>query len=367
MENPITEEQKEYRRKRSIEGLQAKYGEDVTNPSQIPSVKKQRREQILARHKAGEFQRALQKKYGKNVVNPSQIPEVRRDRRRRAIEEDWIGQMKDKMEKKYGEGVRNPSQIPSNKERNRETQRRVQSSPKVQKKILRKIAPHIRHLDEYVSLDMAEWAEDFKMKNGVKPAPYDMQKYFNKKAPFVIPWESKKYFNMKEVELERIFQDILEDMGYKVNEDVFRRKRFLKQSSSSSLELDFFFPKKMIAFEIQDFMTHSKDREDEEVFRKSTNKTVLSKLKKGPSYHRHKEELAETYGITLFEIWQDEFDDINRLKTEVSFILMSDELSFRNEFSPWSVSVSEEMKKRNQPLPEMFYDDELLPWWREEI
>lgn len=74
---------------------------------------------------------------------------------------------------------------------------------------------------------------------------------------------------------------------------------------NKKLELDILLPDLGIAFEVQDFWTHSKTRNDE-YFNISGKKI----LKKGPDYHDNKNQLAQAQlGIKVYEIWEDEIKD----------------------------------------------------------
>ena len=86
-----------------------------------------------------------------------------------------------------------------------------------------------------------------------------------------------------------------------------RRQKILKHDSSHRrLELDLVLPELKLAFEVQDFATHSK-KSDFEIQIYRAHKVIDPVYKKGPSYHKLKRLLAmEQYGIVLIDIWQDE-------------------------------------------------------------
>ena len=85
--------------------------------------------------------------------------------------------------------------------------------------------------------------------------------------------------------------------------------------SKGKWEIDIYFPDLKMGFEIQDFSTHSKDKDDEEANlpRKNGFKPFL---KKGPTYHKKKRDAAWNMGIKVVEIWEDEIKN-NSYKTIV--------------------------------------------------
>lgn len=261
------------------------------------------------------FTKALEEKYGEGVKNASHIPEVRAAKSAHFSQLHADGVYRRALQANYGEGIVNPSQIPELKERNRATQRLAQSRPETLVRQLEAKEPTLLNKEEYVTLDHAEWAINFQLENGYAPSPTDLQRYFNKRTAIRIPYEAKQYYDLKDSQLELRFQWALESCGYKINKDFYRRKRFLAgEGIKRALELDFFFPREMVAFEIQDFATHSRDSDSELGF--------FGKTKAGPAYHSRKQDAAAHYRIRLFEFWEDEFTD--DLETEIQLCLLAE-------------------------------------------
>lgn len=75
-------------------------------------------------------------------------------------------------------------------------------------------------------------------------------------------------------------------------------------SGRNKLELDFILPELKLAFEIQDFATHSLVEGE---LGSWLGKTIT---KKGPAYHELKRQLAEEQlGLQLIDIWENELMD----------------------------------------------------------
>lgn len=306
----------------------------------------------------------LQAKYGQHVTNVSQIPEVREKRRIQMKELQSKHYFSDALESKYGKGIRNPSQIPELKERNKAIQRIAQSKPSTKIKQIKAKEPTMNHIEEYVELDFTKWALEFKDLTGFKPSPLDLQNYFNKKTPLKIPYESKEFYLLKDSAQELHFQAVLERCGFKINIDFFRRKRFLRDSEGDpAWELDFFFPKQMVGFEIQDTATHSKISEYEEGLHGIT--------KKGPTYHSRKKYLAELFRIKLYEFWPEDFN--SGIDEQILFCLNSDEIAitYSDQYSPYSYEIAnyfnnEIITDENKNIPEYITNVSKRPWWKEE-
>lgn len=94
---------------------------------------------------------------------------------------------------------------------------------------------------------------------------------------------------------------------------IYHRNRKPITSPTGKLELDFWLPDLKLAFEVQDFATHSVHSDCEEtegVFRLHSEKSGRSIYKKGPTYHQRKIELAKSQlDVDLYEIWEDEIRD----------------------------------------------------------
>ena len=75
-------------------------------------------------------------------------------------------------------------------------------------------------------------------------------------------------------------------------------------SGRNKLELDFILPELKLAFEIQDFATHSLIEGEAGSWQ---GKAIV---KKGPAYHELKRRLAEEQlGLRLIDIWENEIMD----------------------------------------------------------
>ena len=84
--------------------------------------------------------------------------------------------------------------------------------------------------------------------------------------------------------------------------EILERKRILKTNVNRLLELDVWLPEVKIAFEVQDFATHSRVSDGEETSYKN-----LGLLKSGPTKHELKRRLAkEQLNATLIDLWEDE-------------------------------------------------------------
>lgn len=83
---------------------------------------------------------------------------------------------------------------------------------------------------------------------------------------------------------------------------ILRNKMPLKDIGGNRLQLDIYLPEVGLAFEIQDFATHSKSSENEVL-----NYRGLSGFKKGPVYHENKRYLSlSQLGVILVDLWEDE-------------------------------------------------------------
>lgn len=82
---------------------------------------------------------------------------------------------------------------------------------------------------------------------------------------------------------------------------ILHNKRPLTDDEGRKREIDFFLPEIPIAFEVQDFATHDRFRDD------VPQKAFSKGFKKGPTYHLKKQELCrEQLNCELFELWEDE-------------------------------------------------------------
>lgn len=78
------------------------------------------------------------------------------------------------------------------------------------------------------------------------------------------------------------------------------------RSLPGGLELDFVVGN-MIAFEVNDFATHSLDRDDEKVTHSLFSRVL--ETKHGPKYHAHKDKLAGEAGLRLVFLWENDILD----------------------------------------------------------
>ena len=82
-----------------------------------------------------------------------------------------------------------------------------------------------------------------------------------------------------------------------------RRQRLAMDPTGRKLEVDFLIPSLALGIEVQDFATHSRDRNDEPV----ELKHVKAQMKKGPLYHGEKgRAYREQCGVQVVELWEDE-------------------------------------------------------------
>jgi hypothetical protein len=86
--------------------------------------------------------------------------------------------------------------------------------------------------------------------------------------------------------------------------EIIREKQPLRDGKRR-FELDVWIPSLDLAFEVQDFATHSKYSDDE----MCTGRRFIGP-KKGPAYHELKRRLAlEQIGVKLYDIWEDAIMD----------------------------------------------------------
>lgn len=103
--------------------------------------------------------------------------------------------------------------------------------------------------------------------------------------------------------LERLFNKRLIEIYDGV---VLRNKMPIKLGPEHApykrMQIDFWLPELKLGFEIQDFATHSKERDDEV----GPWRTGHSIIKKGPKYHELKRKLSrDQLGIELIDVWED--------------------------------------------------------------
>lgn len=123
--------------------------------------------------------------------------------------------------------------------------------------------------------------------------------------------------------LERIAFDTVADI---TDLSILRNKKPITTEENRKLEIDIYLPELNLAFEVQDFATHSRDSDEEELsglFLSVALKKSLSIYKKGPTYHKRKIELAKSQlDVDLYEIWEDEIRD-GSFVSKVSEIISS--------------------------------------------
>lgn len=121
----------------------------------------------------------------------------------------------------------------------------------------------------------------------------------------------------KDSRLESVFLRSLNDL---YAGEILRNKKPLMSKAGGKLELDFWLPSIKIAFEVQDFATHSRASNVEEA--KRVWKSRGTGLKKGPEYHEAKRQLAsEQLNVSLFDIWEDEIYESVSLENKLRAIL----------------------------------------------
>ena len=259
-----------------------------------------------AKHRA-----ALQEKYGEGVVNPSQLPHVKEMRRESMLSRgESMGQAR--IEKC---GSISPWNVLQNRETMAARHRAAMSSSEVRVRQMSARYPHIRYMEEFISLRHDDWARKFLHAHGRKPHPRDLMEHFNLISLPVIPVEHRALFSLKDSPLELKLMGILERFGLRMGDDFMRRSRFLVNPiTGNRLELDFYLASRGIAFEVQDLATHDRGRNDAV--------DSWGKVKKGPSYHAMKIAVAQDAGITLHEVWEDELEDGERLLGRMREIIL---------------------------------------------
>ena len=112
----------------------------------------------------------------------------------------------------------------------------------------------------------------------------------------LLPNLSKKYLSIYESGLELKVVDTLKMLGLKEGVEFFRRRKM-----PSRKEIDILLPPNC-GIEVNDFATHSRE------FNEAVSQFRFTKgsFKKGPVYHASKKAEAESLGIELFFIWEDE-------------------------------------------------------------
>lgn len=154
----------------------------------------------------------------------------------------------------------------------------------------------IEHVKEYKNIN--EWAIQFRLINKRKPTSIDTRIYFGIGIPsrangslFRLDGKDRSNF---ELHVLRLINETWPQL------EVLRNKRPLRSESGGQLEIDLWLPSLSLGFEVQDFATHSRNTDSE------PSRNPWLPLKRGPSYHRMKQDAAKRSGIKIIEIWEDE-------------------------------------------------------------
>jgi len=180
------------------------------------------------------------------------------------------------------------------------------------------------------------WALEFKQSFGRKPSRGDVKEFFGKD----IPRKSKrvergidsKLFDLWDSYLELKVCDALKHSGFTEKatlddctseNDFIRNKIWHSKRDDGTViakQLDIYFPKRNIGFEVQDFKTHSRDDNTPYEFEREDYT-----FKKGATYSKEKKEFFKVvYNIDVYEMWEDAIraNDFslmeNVLKTEIT-------------------------------------------------
>lgn len=168
---------------------------------------------------------------------------------------------------------------------------------------------NLSKLDDFK--DQKSWAINWKKSNGRKPTRMDFLEYFNLASTTNFNSSSKNYFaksgtsRWESIVLAEIQKHLPEDV------EILQNKKPIKLEGSKKLQLDIWIPELKLAFEVQDFATHSKISDEEKSELQGVeNSKRFKKLKNGPSYHELKKNLAKDQLDTIvIEIWEDEIID----------------------------------------------------------
>lgn len=154
-------------------------------------------------------------------------------------------------------------------------------------------------IDEYRNID--DWAIRFAEKERRKPNHVDVFSYFNIRTPSHLSrdlYDMPKRSPFEEVVVGELKKILGEDA------EIIREQQPLRDGKRR-FELDVWIPSLDLAFEVQDFATHSKYSDDE----MCTGRRFIGP-KKGPAYHELKRRLAlEQIGVKLYDIWEDAIMD----------------------------------------------------------
>ena len=188
---------------------------------------------------------------------------------------------------------------------------------------------------------MNQWAIDFKTKNNRRPSRGDVLEYFGypleRKSIRVSRGIKSELFDLWDSYLELKTVDLLKKYGFEeiisedqcTSEKQFIRNKFWHTKKSfkndSAKQIDIYFPKQKIGFEIEDFATHSKDSDTEPYLINGLQRNDMA-YKKGPTYFEEKQSFFKSIGIDVYEIWEDEIrnNDFSCLLSNINFDILED-------------------------------------------
>lgn len=188
---------------------------------------------------------------------------------------------------------------------------------------------------------MNQWAIDFKTKNNRRPTRGDVLEYFGypleRKSIRVSRGIKSELFDLWDSYLELKTVDLLKKHGFEeiisedqcTSEKQFIRNKFWHTKKSfkndSTKQIDIYFPKQKIGFEIEDFATHSKDSDTEPYLINGLQRNDMA-YKKGPTYFKEKQSFFKNIGINIYEIWEDEIrnNDFSCLSSNINFDIIED-------------------------------------------
>lgn len=148
--------------------------------------------------------------------------------------------------------------------------------------------------------DQARWAQRFALVNGHRPTRGEFLAYFNA-APSTVPRRDALPYFARDAD-SRWEQIVVNHITETWNVVVTRNRKPLRAPTGGRWQLDAWIEELALAFEIQDFKTHSRTADDEP--------GMNGRPKNGPTYHALKQRLAATQlGVTVIEIWQDAIED----------------------------------------------------------
>lgn len=166
--------------------------------------------------------------------------------------------------------------------------------------------PHLTNRNEI--FDLRTWSQNFQKEYQRLPTVSEGNRYFslNHLEKRVRQQKAEDCFIFGSSTFENIVCSLLESFGFLEEEDFLRRKRFLRDSEGRLKELDIYLPKLSLAFEIQDFATHSRDSDQE--LGKFNGAHIL---KRGPKEHENKRQIAKRQGIQLIDLWESDILNVD--------------------------------------------------------